>query len=83
MIDEAWVKRKREAVAAHGSKSYSRSMGRGITGVVDLIKGFVPDDEERCLANCPVDMAKASRSSSGDRISILVSGRDDARRLTA
>ena len=79
------MKRKREAVAAHGSNSKSglNSTGRGTTGVVDLMDGLVPEDEERCLANCPADMAKASRSSSGEPISTSVFGRDVARRLTA
>lgn len=47
-----------DAVAAQGSNSNSRL--RGSIGVPDLMAGRVPDDDERCLASCPADMAKAS-----------------------
>ena len=70
-------------MAAHGSNSYSRSAGRGTTGVAALTEGLVLVDEERCLANCPLDMTKASRSSSGEWVSMLLSSLNDARRLTA
>lgn len=52
------MNRKIEAVAAQGSSSKSR--WRGSRGVADLT-GLELEDEERCLASCPVDMAKASR----------------------
>ena len=60
---EFCVNRKMEAVAAHGSNS--KSLMRGSIGVAVLMAGPVPDDEERCLASCPVDMAKASQLVSG------------------
>ena len=51
---------KKEAVAAHASNS--TSVTRGSIGVADLSGGLVPEEEERCLANCPADMAKASQT---------------------
>lgn len=56
------MKRKMEAVAAHGSKSKSRF--RGSSGVVDLMGGLALADKERCLASCPADMAETSLSAS-------------------
>lgn len=54
------MKRKSDAVAAHGSKSNSRC--RGSSGVVDRTGGLALADKERCLASCPADMAEASES---------------------
>ena len=65
MIEEPWAKRKVEPVAAQGSKS--TLVVRGSIGVADLMslsEGLVPEDEERCLASCPADMAKASQLTS-------------------
>lgn len=53
-----WAYRKMEAVAAHGSNSLSE--GYGVTGVVVLMAGRLLEEDERCLASCPADMAKAS-----------------------
>lgn len=47
-----------EAVAAHGSNSVS--LRRGSIGVAARFEGLELTEEERCLASCPVDMAKAS-----------------------
>ena len=57
-MDVSCVNRKMEAVAAQGSNSKSRL--RGSKGVADLI-GLELEDDERCLASCPTDMAKASQ----------------------
>lgn len=57
-----WANRNIDAVAAHGSNSMLKALAGRVTGVVDLTAGLVPEDDERCLASCPVDMAKASQS---------------------
>lgn len=71
-MEVSCVNRKIEAVAAHGSNSNSRL--RGSRGVADLT-GLAPEDEERCLANCPTDMAKASQwtalTQSVDNVSVI------------
>lgn len=36
----------------------------GVADLLSLSEGLVPEDEERCLASCPADMAKASQPTS-------------------
>ena len=56
------VNRKIDAVAAHGSNSRSGLRKFKGVAVADLAGGLVPEEVERCLANCPADMAKASQA---------------------
>ena len=57
-----------EAVAAHGSKS--RSGRKGVVGVVVLIGGRLLDDDERCRAKCPVDIAETPLPTPMDGVNV-------------
>ena len=56
------AERKNEAVAAHGSKPKSSFLGvmLGVGGISLVSDRFELRDNDRCLDNCPADMARCS-----------------------
>lgn len=48
--------------------------------MADRMAGLLPDDEERCLASCPVDMAKASQVNPGIGLVAEVLSKGEAKR---
>lgn len=72
-MERPWAKRKVDAVAAHISRSASRVEALAAPGVVGRGVMRVPDDDDRCRARCPADMARATTGAAATSTRVAVS----------